>query len=224
MSVSDTRTAHAGELPAGITVAVGVSGAGKTFGIRQSIYDAVREGRNVVVVDRMREWSEVPSDLWPRTLGVTDVESAKAAMSATAGWLAVLRTRSDIVDVTADACQWAIENGGCVALPEAHRAAPNSKPLRPEIEDLVTAWRHYGARAWLDTQRISLLNRTVTEQASELRIYATVGDNDHKILRELGGRALSDAAREAAARLGRGEPGWHVRLKMNRVGPYELVR
>lgn len=206
-----------------IVVAVGVSGAGKTHGIRQSVYAHVRAGGAVTVVDRMREWSHVPSDLADAAAIVPDVATATQAHAA-GRRLAIVQSSTDVVVTATHACELALQSRGAVAIPEAHRVIPSGGRVPAPIEDVLTAWRHYGVTLWADTQRIALLSRLATEQARELRIYATVGDRDHAVLRELGGRELSDAAHEAARRLASGEPGWHIRLGLIRVPPYQLHR
>jgi hypothetical protein len=209
---------------AGIRLAVGVSGAGKTHGARSSVIAAARAGTPVIVVDRMREWNQTPADLHDRTRGATSIaEAAKAVNDGAA--IVVVRTSND-VRASIDACAWARDHERLVGvcLPEAHRIAPNAGALPTAVEDVACAWRHYKVALWLDTQRLPLLNRTLTENAREVRLYAVTGDVDFARVRELGGRELERAVRECAARLARGEAGWHVRLGLVRVPPYVLAR
>jgi hypothetical protein len=200
----------------GIRLAVGVSGAGKTYSIRADVYRAARECP-VMVIDRMKEWTRGDA-------GVRSV--ADGARAVADGARLVIVRPQDVVQATEEACRWARDYSGLagVAVPEAHRALPNGGRLAPAVEDCVTAWRHHRVALWLDTQRLSLLNRTVTEQARELRLFAIVGDLDLRAVSELGGRELVAAVRACAQRLADGEPGWHVQLGLVRVPPYRVVR
>ncbi|MCH8198541.1 MAG: hypothetical protein IIA54_00525 [Chloroflexi bacterium] len=225
----------------GIRLAVGVSGAGKTHGLRAQVYRAVRSGMPVIVLDRMHEWNEVPGDLVPVTCVVPDVAQALEYIPQGAR-LCVVRP-SDVLTEALSACEWARDYQGVagVACSEAHRIAPNTSATLPgPLEDVALAWRHHRVALWLDTQRISLLSRTLTEQARELRIYAVGGDRDLARLREVGGKQLEDAAKECARRLvGLGEyddqgnqrtaplppePGWHVLIRVTPLPPYHLER
>lgn len=172
----------------------------------------------------MREWGTVPPAFAKVTRGATSVKDAAKHVESGAR-LVVVRT-SDDVAASVDACAWARDTPRVVgvAIPEAHRCAPNAGALPRAIEDCATAWRHYKVALWLDTQRLPLLNRTLTEQARELRLYAITGELDFARVRELGGRQLEAAVRECAARYAKGEPGWHVRLGLVRMPPFDLRR
>jgi hypothetical protein len=212
-------------MTSGLQVYVGVSGAGKTHAVRADVYRACRRGLPVIVIDRMHEWGTVPSDMRAIASGATDIAQA-TDLIASGKRLVVLRAPGDVVKTAEDVCAWVRSYPGPagVAIPEAHRAAPNAKPLPIPIEDIVCAWRHYQATVWCDTQRIALLNRTITEQARTLKLFAIVGDRDTKVVADIGGKALSEQVRECAVRLARGEPGWHVALDLARCPPYELSR
>lgn len=200
----------------GIRLAVGVSGAGKTHAIRADVYAAAKI-HPVMVLDRMHEWTR--GDAGARTVA----EGAKAVQK---GARLVIVRPSDIVSAAEDACAWARDYSGMagVAIPEAHRAAPNQKPLPTALEDVACAWRHHRVALWLDTQRLALINRTLTEQARETRLFAIVGDLDLRAVSELGGKELVGAVRLCAERLARGEPGYHVRLGLVRLPPFVPVR
>lgn len=209
---------------AGVKLSVGVSGSGKTYGIRRSVYNAVRAGVPVMVIDQVAEWSEVPSDI--AAAGVYSVRDARASLQSGAR-LVIVRPPSGALGREAEAaCAWAAEGGELrgIALPEAHRIAPVSSPLPPWLDTCTTRWRHHRVILWADTQRLSLLSRTITEQATELRLYAIVGDRDLSVLRATWGRELEAAVQECAARYARGEPGWHVRLGLVRAPPWSLHR
>lgn len=170
-----------------------------------------------MVIDRMAEWDRGDA-------GARSVEQAAKLIDGGAR-LVIVRT-SDAVRSAVEACGWARDHRELagVAIPEAHRVAPNSGRLPTEIEDAACAWRHHRVSLWLDTQRIALLSRTLTEQARLIRIYAVVGELDLRTIAELGGRELGEAVRMCAARLHRGEPGWHVALGLVRTPPYALER
>ena len=198
---------------AGIRLAVGVSGSGKTYGVTNDVKRAAASGMPVMVIDRMREWTVGHA-------GVTTIEAgAKAAEKGAK--LIIVRPR-DFVAAVEEACAWAIAQPGVagVAVPEAHGALPNSMRLSGAVEDVATAWRHHKVALWCDTQRLALINRTVTEQACELRIYAVRGELDMRVVKELGGAALVDAVKECARRMRDGEKGWHVKLDVSGLGPY----
>jgi hypothetical protein len=218
-------SAKLGAGEAGIRVAVGVSGAGKTHGVRKQIY-AAAEHMPVIVIDRMCEWSAVPARLSGRTQIVNSVFAAKGAISSGGVRLAIVQCK-DAAKEAALACEWARdypEIAG-VAIPEAHRCAPNKGSLPQPIEDAACAWRHHRVALWLDTQRFALLSRTLVEQAREIRVYASGPRDVDAVVAELGGPELSDAIRECGDRLARGEPGWHVRLQQTSIRPpYVLER
>lgn len=207
----------------GLRVSVGVSGAGKTFGIRSSVYSAARH-HPVIVIDRMREWTTAPRDI-PAAGARTVADAVRAIEAGTR--LVILRAPTVELDQAAElACAWARDAPylAGVAIPEAHNIAPSGAKLSPALSDVATAWRHFKVALWLDTQRFALLSRTLTDTARELRLYALVGDRDLSVVRELGGPALAANCIEAAARLSRGEAGWHTRLGLVRVPPFELER
>lgn len=201
----------------GIRLSIGVSGAGKTYGVTRDVYRAAQAGTPVLVIDRMHEWTR--GDAGARTI-------ADAAKHVERGARLVIVRPADVVAASEDACAWARDFDGVagVAIPEAHRACPNAGRLSPAIDDVATAWRHHRVALWLDTQRIALLNRTLTEQARVIRLYAIVGDLDTRVVSELGGRELAAAVRACAEKLAAGEPGWHVALGLVRTPPYHVVR
>lgn len=207
----------------GVKLAVGVSGSGKTYGLRQEVYAATRE-RPVIVIDPMREWRTAPAECAPK--GVQTVSGKGGAVDAVnnGARLVVVET-SDVVKDAELACEWARQRGDCgVALPEAHRIAPNGDRLSGALDACATAWRHYRVSLWLDTQRLALLHKTLTEQASEIRIHAVFGPRDLSVIKEWGGNALVEAVTVCATKLSEGEPGWCVRLGMVRKPPYRIER
>lgn len=208
-----------------ITLSVGVSGSGKTYGVRAAVFRAART-HPVIVIDRMAEWENVPVDLARRTKGVIGLREAREAVKAGYRLVIVRDSRSDVAQLFDRACRWAIRYPGLagVACPEAHRACPNGTPLPADVEIAVTQWRHHKVALWLDTQRVPLLSRTVTEQATLLNLYAIVGDRDLSVVRSTWGNQCEAAVRECANRYARGERGWHVALGLNRAPPFKLVR
>lgn len=202
----------------GLRLGIGTSGAGKTYGTKREVYAAARGGVPVIVIDQMYEWTHADG-------AYQTTREAVAAIQK--GARLVLVRADDPVEAAEQACAWAIADRTKtrgVALPEAHNLLPSAGTLPPSAMKCVTAWRHFRIALWLDTQRLALLNRTCSEQARTIRVYATIGDLDLQALRRIGGPALADAASEAATRMERGEPGWHVTLGLVRKAPFTLTR
>jgi hypothetical protein len=210
-----------GPRDAGVRLAIGVSGAGKSYGIIRDVHRAARAGMRVVVVDSMHEWVSVPSDLAARTRRVPDVAAAVAAFNDKGTRIAIV-TPHDSTAATEDACRWALETSELrgVVVHEAWMVAPSKATLTPGLQMVTRAWRHKHVAAWLDTQRVAALSRHVTDLARETRLYAVTGDRDFAVVREIGGNELETAVRACAAKLASGAPGWHVELGANRLGPF----
>lgn len=207
---------------AGISLSIGVSGSGKTYGLRRQVFRAAST-MPILIIDRMREWNAVPRALAKRTAGYHAIADALADDGPST--LRIVRTRNLEADFQA-ACEWAYatDRPRGVACSEAHRVLPNASRLQGAIEDCVTAWRHRNVTLWLDTQRLSLLNRTTTEQATDLRLYAIAGDLDRRTIRASWGGECLDAVDECSRRLGAGDPGWHVPMGVSRLGPYTIAK
>jgi hypothetical protein len=215
---------------AGLSVSVGISGAGKTHGVKDSVMAAVPH-HPVIVIDRMKEWNEIPPnrvEIGHLTVGISSGLFKDALPHISAGKrLIILRPNTGQIEkAVEDACQWArdVKYLAGIAIPEAHNVAPTHGRLRDGLGDVVSTWRHCRVRAWFDTQRIALLNRQITENAREVRIYATTGDRDLTTVRSLGGRELEAAVIQCTRRLSEGEAGWHVNLGLVRVSPFIPVR
>lgn len=216
----------------GLRVALGISGSGKTHGVRADVLRAVRL-YPVVVIDFAEEWTSVPASYAPHTRGAKDFAEAKVHLDAGARLVVVRPPPIDgaLVAAVESACAWARERPGLagVAIPEAHNVAPVTR-IPPILWRVATAWRHSGVSLWCDTQRVAALHHGITENAREIRVYAHVGDTDLKRLRDIGNQALADAAKECARRLappsegGDGQAGWHVTLGLIRSPPYRLTR
>lgn len=218
----------------GLWISIGRSGSGKTYGIRQQLYRAARR-IPIVALDLMGEWTPkpgvvvgLPRDLARVTCVVSSVEKATRYIERGAR-LAIVQPPSstEVTDVAEEACAWAWRRNASsvrgVAIPEAHRVAPQGK-LSPAIGAVVTAWRHGRVAAWLDTQRFALLNRTAIEQATETRIHA-VGRRDREaIAKDFGADELNAALAECARRMRAGQPGWHVKVDIAADGPFDLER
>jgi hypothetical protein len=220
----------------GIRCYFGVSGSGKTYTMQLDVFDAVRAGVPVLVVDANNEWKKIPPDVrrWARS--ARSLDDARRAFSG--GYRLVvwsLPIGADVGQAVEGACRWAIERPGVagIALAEAHEAAPNIAvtALPPYLRHCATRWRHSDVAMWLDTQRIAALCHGLTDNARELRIFATVGDIDYNRLRTIGGKELVSAVQVCTQKLsdyttgkdpnGRG---WHVKLGLTRLGPYTPVR
>lgn len=213
----------------GLRLHVGVSGAGKTVGMKGAIFNAARV-HPVVCLDRMEEWNRFPPDLAPHVCGASTIDDvAKAAKAGKR--LIVVRNRAVSIE---EACTWAIAHPGVagIALPEAHNELPSSQRNLPEpVMDVVTAWRHKRVNVALfcDTQRFSMLNTNVRDCSRIMRIYALTGKADLATCDELGigiRPLVQEAARRMASKEDGGDeqPGWYVPLGLNRVPPYKLVR
>lgn len=216
----------------GLTVHAGMSGAGKTHAIRAEVWEYARAGVPVLVIDRMREWTAVPPDLHGAARGASSVESAKKCIEGGTR-LVVVRPRINAGRDAAEAAfQWACEHEGlaAVAIPEAHAAIPKTLPLDGSSEwtaAVLGEWRHHNVRVWADSQRFAKLNTELVELAHTLRLFAMAGPNDIRRLHEVvdyGGDELRAQIGEAAARVGRGDRGWHVHLTLDRRPPFDLVR
>lgn len=211
----------------GLSVSVGVSGAGKTYGVKHSVCSAVPH-HPVIVIDRMREWNEIPGEIAHLAKGVDSGNFRDAIPHIESGKrLIIMRPNTAQIDkCVEDACAWIrdVKYLAGIAIPEAHNVAPTHGRLTDALGDIVSTWRHCKARAWFDTQRLALLNRQITENSRELRIYALAGDRDLATVRSIGGRELESAVLECTRRLAAGDAGWHVNLGLVRVPPFEPVR
>lgn len=216
----------------GLRVSVGVSRSGKTFGIRKDVEAAAAAGMPVIVVDRMREWRDVPHSLSSRSAVVHSIDAGVRLIETSGVRLVILRPPENIPElwssvVSMEACEWACGYRGLagVCFNEAHKVAPRSRGALPSvIDDVVSAWAHHNVAVWADSQRLAKLHGDVTENATELRLYTCVGPREFATLRELGGVELADTVKRAGVELVAGRPGYHVRLSGARVPPYELTR
>lgn len=208
-----------------IVLSVGVSGSGKTYGMRRGIFRAARR-MPIAVIDRMREWNEVPADLVRVTRGARSVEEAREWFKNGMRLVIVRDDRTDVANQLDAACKWAIRYPGeaGVACPEAHRACPLNKPLPHYVEIALTQWRHHRVWLWLDTQRMPLLSKTATEQATVLKLYTIVGVRDLSVIEQTYGPDCRASVEACAAKLREGQPGWHVALGHVRVKPFPLTR
>lgn len=207
----------------GVRLSVGVSRSGKTYRLRRIYFQAATR-IPLIILDRTREITSVPTPLAPHTVGCDTVKDAIVQLDA-GKRIAIVRI-NECVNEMERACEWARKQPRVagIAMSEAHRAFPNGKPLLPAADDCITAWAHFGTAMFLDTQRLAKIDTTVSENASELCLFTCTGTNDFDRMRDIGGRELEVAVREAGTRFDRGEPGWHVKLGVTRRGPYTLVR
>ncbi len=219
----------------GITTHAGISGAGKTHGIRQSIWKHVAAGHQTVIVDRMREWDAVPPGLEGHVSGFYTEGSGVTPeyIDQQGTRLIVIRPQLTDVEATAEAaCNWAMADRQAVrvvAIPEAHRAIPKkidprSASAHAAVQSIITEWRHYNVAMYCDSQRFAALNTDLVELSRTLRLFAMAGKNDFQALKDIGGSELVTAVKECAEKLDAGEPGWHVRLGTTRRPPYEITR
>lgn len=225
----------AAEKHIGLHVAIGVSGAGKTHGLREGIYSAARDGMPIVVLDQTHEWNEVPEDLAPFTRGTVNVAEAQRHVQAGAR-IVIVRQDGDPEELGRYLCAWAARHPGPsgVAFSEAQMIMPaNVARLPAEILKVATQWRHPRTCVgmWADTQRFALIHNTIIGNARDLRVYGISGASDFAKAREIGDRALEEALRECAWRLqdyqeGRNPNGvgWHVRMGVSKLPPYTIVK
>ncbi len=221
-------------MDAGVRLHVGLPRHGKTYAARREVFAFVRE-HPCIVIDQTFEWTRPPGSLVPRDVADVTARAATvgeaAALVESGKRLVIVSTDADPEMVAESACKWAryYKGRAGVMIGEAHNAWPVAKPLGPHARAVATAFRHWDVAAWLDTQRLALLNRT-WDLAQTIRVFSAT-DSDMKRLRELGGSALERAVRECGLRNtpvergGRGEPGWHVALYEGvRTGRYEPTR
>lgn len=204
---------------------VGVSGSGKTYAgarIAERCYDM---GGRVLVLDIHREWSRQAQRPFAIVASPADCDRATAK-----GWRYLVAQPPDMVRMShTPLIEWALRKRGVlVVVTEAHNywpahARPGAGLDQPSAE-LLTAYRHYGCGFVADSQRISQLSKTCTEQSTTLRVFAVVGNRDLQVLAEIA-PGLTDAATQAAALSHRGYKGYHAKVDMfSRVGPFPLVR
>lgn len=207
----------------GVRLSVGVSRSGKTYRLRRIYFQAATR-IPLIILDRTREITAVPTPLASHTAGCDTVKEAIGHLER--GKRVVIVRINECVGEMERACDWARKQPRTagVAMSEAHRAFPLAKPLGPAADDCITAWAHCNVAMFLDTQRLAKIETTVSENASELCLFTCTGTNDFDRMRDIGGRELVDAVREAGARFDQGQPGWHVKLGVTRRGPYTLVR
>lgn len=226
---------------------VGACGAGKSHGILQEVFAAVREGMPVAFLDQNEELTDVPRDVASVAAMVSSADEAREAHAAGRRLLVVHAPNGEALSTAVALSEWARERGRDdfrgLAIPEVQNIAPNKvHDLPPSLAKMLTAYRHGGTKLWWDAQRISLVNRTLVDLTRELHLFAIIGDADLRTVRGIGteGQLLVDAVREAARRLGPHDPdpggdpdciagrcdhvGWHVVLPIARIPPYELVR
>lgn len=219
----------------GVRLAVGLPGHGKTYGIRRDVFGFAR-AHPVIVLDLTHEWEpgeeggRVPRDIADVADRATSVAEA-AAMVDAGKRLVIVSTSDDPERAADDALKWAVSRDGrCgVAIPEAHMCFPVHKPLTRWGRQATSAWRHFDVALWVDTQRLSFINRGF-DMAQLIRVYSAT-DDDAARLRAIGGPALVKAVRECGnlnaptAHGGKGQPGHHVALYAGvRPDKYKPVR
>lgn len=211
----------------GVRLSVGVSRSGKTYRLRRMYFQAATR-IPLIILDRTCEITAVPTPLAPYTKGCDTVKDAIVHLNG-GGRIAIVRVK-DCMGEMERAAEWARADRNQtrgIAMSEAHRAFPNGKPLTPACDDAITAWAHFNVAMYLDTQRLAKIDTTVSENATELCLFTCTGSNDFDRMRDIGGRELEAAVREAGNRFDQGQPGWHVKLGVTRrapMGGYQLVR
>jgi DNA helicase HerA-like ATPase len=209
---------------------VGVSKSGKTYTLQHSVGEAAtRAGRRFLVLDRLAEW---PGNCRaPMARGET-TSDARAAIRDEAPITLIQPPRSfdgrgsgDLPEFAEGFVRLALELGVTLVLPEAHLYAPKRGKLYPYMTELVTAYRHYKAGLWADSQRFAQVHEHVVSQAEAARFFAMRSESDKKRARDEGGPELESLIVEALTRLGNSDPGWHVRIGAGApVNPYRLEK
>jgi hypothetical protein len=213
----------------GLRLYLGNPGSGKSYAMAKSVIAAARH-RAVVVVDATREWADddgrmmrrLPADV--RAVGARRLD--RVLEHAGKPGVIVYHPSVWVEDTVRLADALSRTRGVGLAVSEAHTVLPSGVPLSPGWDALVTRWRHLHASVWLDTQRPARLARTVTELATTIALFACNGPRDADAVAEL----VSDPAELHRAnaivcsKLAKGEPGWHVRLGLDRTPPYQVVR
>ncbi len=219
----------------GVRLAVGLPGHGKTYGIRRDVF-AFARGAPIIVLDLTHEWApgeeggRIPRELADVASRAGNVAAAAALIDQGAR-LVIVTTDDDPEKVADDALRWCVSRDGLsgLAIPEAHMCFPVHKPLSKWARKATSAWRHHDVALWVDTQRLSFINRSF-DLAQLIRVYSAT-DADASILRAIGGVELVKAVRECGMRNapkehgGKGEPGHHVALYAGvRPEKYKPVR
>lgn len=202
---------------------VGVSKTGKTFALRREVErSSIGEARNskgkprlFFVTDRLAEWS----DLTTRHARVESMADARAAFRDRHSIVILTPSRAnktgsepqELGELVAD---FALDNGVTVVMPEAHLYAPKIGKIEPKLKELVTAFRHYGAGLWADTQRFAAINEAIISQAEVIRLFGQRSLRDLARVRDEGGDELEEMVREALRRTFKEprEPGWFVEV------------
>ena len=214
---------------AGLRLAVGLSGSGKTHSIKDSV-DKSAPFFPIIAVDRCFEWNDSSPDVV--AFRASTVRRARELIDGQGAQLVVVRPAGGLEGAIAavdEACEWACEDRDVlrgVAIPEAHMIAPMGSRLSESMDALVNRWRHHNAAAWIDSQRLAKLQPDITQQAfgGEVRLFAMRGPRDLATLREHGGReleagvvacydehfALALACCTRGCELCAPERGWHV--------------
>lgn len=208
-----------------VQVHVGVSGSGKTYRAQRLAERAAQLGAKVLVIDIHREFTKEG-----RLPMAVVSEPAHCDKAVAAGHRFLVAQPAEFLGLAhARLIEWGLRSRDTLfVITEAHRYWPShARPgvaLDAPSAELLTAYRHFGCGLIADTQRAAALSKTATEQASILRVFATVGRRDLDVLDDYA-RGLAQAATDAAGRLARGEAGWHVCVDTRtRMGPFTLTR
>lgn len=218
----------------GVRLYFGVPGSGKSYALKRSVIESAK-WRVIVVVDATREWAD-DDGVVVTPLPMMDVRGARTiprvleCLDAMKTGLIIYHPRVWVEDTTALVNVLSVRSPNVpelgIAISEAHNLMPNGPPLAPGFDAVVTRWRHLRLAAWFDTQRPARLHRTVTELATQVSLFAATGPRDVDAVAELVNdpKALIDANEESCRRFAAGEPGWHIKLGIDRAPPYELSR
>jgi len=209
---------------------VGVSKSGKTYALQRELAQHAKasDGPRFMVLDRLGEWP-----------GHCDADHALCSTTADAkasirdgNRLTIVqpprsfeaRTSGDLPELAEGFAKIALEYQTILVLPESHLYAPKVGKLHPYMTELVTAYRHYGAGFWADSQRFAQVHEHVVSQSETQRFFAMRSESDRKRARDEGGRDLEAMIIEALKKLGDDDPGWHVRIGKGAPYPYVLER
>ena len=210
---------------AAIEIHAGASGMGKTFTAAKIVEaHALRKQSPwlAIVADPNSEW-HIQSKHGAIVRGSKSADAARKAGHRILDWQPP--QSGDELDMES-LCAYALSAGPGTILfaPEAHLHWPLMRRPTPAAVRVLTGYRHACMKVILDTQRLASLSMMARNNARVIRVFGTVGHYDLSELRAID-PALEAAARECAARTGRGQPGYFAEYDSTRGGgPYPLRR
>lgn len=220
-----------------IVLHVGDSKSGKSYALMCIVAMLIVEGFRALVLDRTREWADGRGVLAePLRAAPVDIEYVAVAENYSQardaldkGYklvivqpprpqfnpLAMPTKRERMIPLGEQLAALAMDvKDIAYVIPEAHRVVPQDQAVGPQMEEVLTAYRHYGVSVYMDTQRLAALTKMATEQAAgeTMRLFAMSGRRDLEVVAAIGGDDLVEAVEECATRKAEGERGWFVEV------------